>query len=132
MAAPFATLGSNEATLVFPEAAGDIRRIREVTLHCPDGRTGVLEITEDMAAFQFKAKSLVMMGDDETSMEFQAIGRVTDKLTGACECFIWDYRPKQGEPRLVAYKSSIYAFGAWRDTITPIGALGIDVQGFRL
>ncbi len=113
-------------------STGDIHRIKELTLHCPDGRKAVLEITADMPAFQFKTKSLNMIGSGDTALEYQVIGRVIDKASGRCECFIWDYKPKPGEPYLVAYKSSIYKFGAWRDNITPIGALGIEVQGWRL
>jgi hypothetical protein len=113
-------------------STGDIHRIKELTLHCPDSRTAVLEITPDMPAFQFKTKSLNMLGASDISLECQVIGRVIDKASGRCECFIWDYRPKAGENQLVAYKSSIYHFGSWRDTLTPIGALGLEVQGFRL
>jgi len=113
-------------------STGDIHRIKELTLHCPDGRTAVLEITPDTPAFQFKTKSLNMLGANNTNMEFQAIGRVIDKVSGRCECFVWDYRPKAGENQLIAYKTSIYRFGSWRDTLVPIGALGIEVQGFRL
>lgn len=111
---------------------GDIKRVREVTLHCPDGRMAVLEIVEPGTAFQFKTKSLNTLGADSIDLEFQVIGRIMDKQSGQCECFAWDYRPKSGEPNLVVYKSSIYQFGAWRDTITPLGALSLDVQGFRL
>jgi hypothetical protein len=113
-------------------STGDIHHIRELTLHCPDGRTAVLEITPNMPAFQFKTKSLNMLGASDIGLECQVIGRVIDKQSGRCECFIWDYRPKAGAPNLVAYKSSIYCFGSWRDTLTPIGALGLEVQGFRL
>jgi hypothetical protein len=113
-------------------STGDIHKIKEVTLHCPDGRTAVLEIPERSTAFQFKTKSLDMVGANANSLEFQVIGRVLDKATGRCECLIWDYRPKPGEPNLVAYKSNIYHFGAWRDTITPMGALSLEVQGLRL
>ncbi len=113
-------------------STGDIHKIKELTLHCPDGRKAVLEITEDMPAFQFKTKSLDMLGAGGSGLEFQVIGRVIDKATGRCECFAWDYRPKPGEPQLVAYRSNIYNWGAFRDTVTPIGALGIEVQGFKL
>jgi len=112
-------------------STGDIHRLKELRLHCPDGRVAVLEITPDMPAFQFKTKSLDMLGAGGNSLEYQVIGRVIDKETGRCECFIWDYRPKAGEPNLVAYKSSIYHFGGWRDTVTPLGALGLEVQGFK-
>jgi hypothetical protein len=113
-------------------STGDIRKLKELTLHCPDGRTAVLEINPDMPAFQFKTRSLDTLGASGNSLEFQVIGRVIDKASGRCECFAWDYRPLPGDPNLVAYKSSIYKFGAWRSTITPIGALGLEVQGFRL
>lgn len=110
----------------------DIHRIKELSLHCPDGRKAVLEITPDMPAFQFKGKSLNMLGAGDRALEYHVIGRVIDKLSGRCECFIWDYRPKPGELNLIAYKSSIYHFGGWRDTICPVGALGLEVQGFKL
>src|SRR6266704_2936238 len=113
-------------------STGDIHKIKELRLHCPDGRVATLEITEDMPAFQFKTKSLDMLGASGTGLEFQVIGRVIDKATGRCECFIWDYRPKPGEQHLIAYTSTIYKFGGWRDTVTPLGALGLEVQGFRL
>jgi hypothetical protein len=113
-------------------STGDIHKIKELTLHCPDGRTAVLEITPDTPAFQFKTKSLNMLGAGGNDLEFQVIGRVIDKQSGRCECFIWDYRPKPGEQNLIAYKSSIFNFGVWRDTVTPMGALGLEVQGFRL
>ena len=111
---------------------GDIKRVKEVMLHCPDGRTAVLEIPESGTAFQFKTKSLNMLGANDTGLEFQVIGRVLDKVSGACECFAWDYNPLPGAVNLVAYKSSVSHFGSWRDNITPIGALAIDVQGMRL
>jgi len=113
-------------------SSGDVHRVKEITLHCPDGRTATLEIADGMEPFQFKTKSLDMIGAGGMPLEFQVIGRVIDKVTGRCECFAWDYRPKPGEPNLVAYKSNIYRFGGWRDTVTPLGALGIEVQGFRL
>lgn len=113
-------------------STGDVHKIKELTLNCPDGRKAVLEITEDMPAFQFKTKALDMIGAGSAALEYHVIGRVIDKLTGRCECFIWDYRPEPGKPNLVAYKSTIYNFGGWRPTVTPIGALGLEVQGFRL
>lgn len=113
-------------------STGDIHKLKELTLHCPDGRTAVLEINPDMPAFQFKTKSLNMLGAGGNDLEYQVIGRVINKTTGRCECFAWDYRPVEGQPNLIAYKSSIYNFGAWRNTVTPMGALGLEVQGFRL
>jgi hypothetical protein len=113
-------------------ATGDILRISELTLHCPDRQQVTLEISEKGTAFQFKTRSLNLLGGAGSPLEYIVIGRVIDKLSGACECFAWDYCPKPGESHLVAYRSSILQFGAWRDSMTPMGALGIDVQGFRL
>lgn len=119
-------------------STGDIHKIRELTLHCPDGRTAVLEIakfgerTSTYPAFQFKTRSLTILTDGGAGLEFQVIGRVIDKISGRCECFIWDYHPEPGEQNLVAYTSSIYNFGAWRDSVMPIGALSLDVQGFHV
>src|SRR5947209_4879187 len=71
-------------------STGDIKRVKEVTLHCPDGRTAVLEIPESGTAFQFKTKSMHMLGANDTGLEFQVIGRVLDKVSGRCECLAWD------------------------------------------
>src|SRR6266487_809526 len=113
-------------------STGDVHKVKELRLHCPDGRVAVLEIADGMEPFQFKTKSLDMLGAGGNDLEYQVIGRVIDKGTGRCECFAWDYRPKPGESNLVAYTSTIYNFGAWRNTVTPLGALSLHVQGFRL
>lgn len=114
-------------------ATGDSRRIREIALCCPDGRRATLDIVESGTVFQFKTAALDgLLSAGERRLEFQAIGRVTDKASGTCECFVWDYRPAPGQPQLLAYKSTIMAFGSWRASLTPLGALGLDVQGFRL
>jgi hypothetical protein len=113
-------------------STGDIHKIKELILHCPDKRTAVLEITPDMPAFQFKTKSLNVLGSGGSDLEYLVIGRVIDKATGRCECFAWDYRPTPGQAQLVAYKSTVYNFGAWRETTTRLGALSLEVQGMRL
>lgn len=113
-------------------STGDIVKIKELTLHCPDGRQATLEITEKGTAFQFKTRSLHMIGASDSPLEHMVIGRVTDKATGRCEAFVWDYNPEPGTPNLIAYKSHITAFGAWKPGMMPIGALAIDVQGFSL
>jgi len=75
-------------------------------------------------------------------LEYLVIGRVIDPAVGWCECFIWDYFPKETrddkgeliyrEPNLVAWHSNIHNFGAWRDTMTPLTELNMEVQGFKL
>ena len=114
-------------------STGDVRRIKDLILHCPDGRNAVLEISEEGTAFQFKTAALDgLLTNGQRTMEFQAIGRITNKITGECECFIWDYRPTIGQPNLFKYTTTIFHFGSWRESLTPLGALGHEVQGFRL
>jgi hypothetical protein len=83
-------------------------------------------------AFQFRQKSVGIMGGGADRLEFLVVGRVIDKVNGWCECFAWDYFPLPGEPNLVAWRSNINNFGAWRDTMTPIGSLNMEVQGFKI
>ncbi len=108
---------------------GDYKHIKYLTLHGPDGSRGVLE-PKGNPVFQFRNKSVGIMGGG-TRLEFLAVGQVISPA-GWCECFIWDYYPKEGDPNLVAYRSNVNDFGAWRDTMTPLGALSMDVQGWRL
>ncbi len=64
---------------------GDIYKIKELKLHCPDGRVAILELTEPgemrsrWPSFQFKTKSLHTLGAVGSNLEFQVIGRVVDK-----------------------------------------------------
>lgn len=152
---------------------GDVHHVKEIRLHCPDGNTATLELLPGMEPFQFKSRSMDMLGAWGGRAEFMVIGRVVDKATGRCEAFIWDYHPEPeqqytpavpyraaapayddangvqhaavpeqlAEPELpyrpagkhlIAYKSNIYQFGRWKESMTPIGALALSVQGFRL
>ncbi len=120
-------------------STGDIARIKEIALHCPDGQKAVLETMHfqeetvtRLPAFQFKTRSISVIDGGGAGLEYQVIGRVVDTATGKCECFIWDYHPRLGTPHLIAYKSNIREFGAWKNTMMPIGALSLEVQGFRL
>lgn len=113
-------------------STGDVHRVKEIRMHCPNGKTAVLEIGDGNEPFQFKTRSMEMLGGWGNGLEYMVIGRVLDKSTGACESFIWDYKPEPGQNNLIAYKSSIRDFGGWRSTVMPLGALSIDVQGFRL
>lgn len=112
-------------------STGDIYRVKEISLNCPDGRKATLEIIEPGTVFQLKTRSLNFLGASSNPLEYQVIGRVLDKASGQCECFIWDYHPN-GPEHLLAYRSNIYQFGSWRDNIMPLGVLAHDVQGFRL
>lgn len=114
---------------------GDIHRVRELWLFCPPskasplGNTARLPILESGTAFQFKVASLSGFFDLEKCVESHVIGRVDNKETGDCTCFIWD-GPLQvmSQP----WKSNIYHFGSWREGIAPIGALSQEVMGLRL
>lgn len=112
---------------------GDVHRVKELRLHCPDGRVAIMEIAEGLhAPFQFKTRSFSVLMSALNPLEYMVVGRVTDKATGECDCYIWDYQPAPGQPNLIAYKSNIQHFGSWRESVTPMGALSHDVQGFRL
>jgi hypothetical protein len=138
---------------------GDVYRVKEIRLHCPDGRVAVLEISPELGQepFQFKTNSLDLFSSaGGVGLEYMVIGRLMDKLTGAAECFIWDYKPltaleykpavydasgvllepeqlaRAAQPNLIAYRTNINNFGGWRDTVTPMGKLSEEVQGFRL
>lgn len=108
-------------------STGDVKKVHILRMHCPNSNIYSLEIPEDKAPFQFKIRSLHMLGDDGAPLEAMVIGRA-DRSTGECDCFIWDYRKSD----IVAYQSSIFNFGSWRDSIPAIGALSLEVQGFRI
>lgn len=110
-------------------ATGDLKRVKEVRLICPGLFThGVLKFKESQTAFQFKNSSAVHDGQRQYRvLEAQVIGRVTDKVTGDCDCFIWDRTIG-----LFKYQSNIRSFGAWRPGIAPIGELSQNVLGLSL
>jgi hypothetical protein len=141
-------------------ANGDVARIKELWLLCPPsktsplGNTARLVITEPNTAFQFK----VATADSNfaaTSRTVQAhiIGKITNKETGACECFIWDSvqeglitpdtkifdasepdfvkKNKYGFP-ILAGKTNVYNFHSWRDGIAPLGRLELNTIGAKI
>lgn len=112
-------------------ATGDVRRVVQLWLLAPDGREAMLPITEPGTAFQLHTRTLDAFGANANTLECQVIGRVVDKVSGACDCFVWDrlLYPAQG---LFLYKSSVYRFGTWHERLAPIGALSQEVQGLRL
>lgn len=108
-------------------STGDIRRIRELTLHCPDGKYDSLGIDEPGTCFQLKVASMHMLGAGGRQVECQLIGKVLNKENGSCTCRIWDR-----VYGLLHYDTTIYDFGSWRVGITPLGKLSLDVLGLRL
>src|SRR5258708_25522014 len=75
---------------------GDILRVRELHLIYPGffTRAAALKIVEPGTAFQFKTGGLTVEGDGTQSRQIfaQVIGRVDDKQTGDCTCWIWDHK----------------------------------------
>ncbi len=141
-------------------ANDDVLRIQELWLICPPGRTSPLgntarlDITEPGTAFQFK----VGMVDSNVAvahktLQAHIIGKVVDKITGACECFIYDplqaglitpdtliydkrtgglVRDEQGNIAR-AGRTSVYDFHSWNPgSIAPLGRLEFNTIGVRL
>lgn len=118
---------------------GDLLKIKELWLVLPGGyktalRDGVerpimLQITEPGTAFQFKHALFDSLGGDGKNVEAQVIGKITNKETGDCECWIWDK-----VDGLIEYKSNINNFGMWRRNtgLLPLTKLSIEVMGLRL
>lgn len=89
--------------------------------------SAVIPVKEKGCVFQMKIKSLDGFGANTSTFECQIIGSVGDKETGECRCYIWDARLG-----LVAYKTSIYDFGSWREGIAEIKNISHAVIGLNL
>lgn len=118
-------------------ATSDLLKIKELWLITPGGHRTTLRggaerpimfsIREPGTAFQFKHAMMDALGGSGRSVEAQCIGRVTNKLTGDCECWIWDR-----VLGLIEYKSNINDFGSWRSGLMPLTKLSTEVIGLRL
>lgn len=140
-------------------ATGDVLKIKELWLLCPPsktsplGNTARLDISEPGTAFQFKIATADSSIASPATRTLQAhiIGKVTDKLTGACECYIYDpvedgmitpetqiYDPIQGRRKdenghpVYAGRTNVYSFHSWRPGLAPPGLLHLDRLGVRL
>lgn len=113
---------------------GDIRKVRELWLFCPPnpgnplGQTAHLTITEPGTVFQMKVGRVDAFGAWGRSMASQVIGQVTNKETGACECFLWDTELQA----LGTFQTSVNDFESWREGIPRQGQLSHAVLGFDL
>lgn len=87
----------------------------------------MLKIDENYTAFQFKHRTKEFFNSTFTTLEAQCIGRVTNKESGDCECYIWDRFLG-----IIFYKSNIYNFGSWRQGLIPLKDLSHEVIGIRL
>lgn len=112
-------------------STGDLKRIKELYLICPNGQQVMLSfpLGESGTAFQFKHGTMDAMGACGRNIEAQCIGKVTNKEEGTCECWIWDK-----VDGLIHYNSNIHEFGMWRKNtgLIPIKDLSKDVTGLRL
>lgn len=118
---------------------GDLLKIKELWLITPGGHRTVhrgaseipivLQITEPGTAFQFKHTNHDFLGGSGRIIEAQCIGKITDKDTGDCQCWIWDR-----VLGLIEYKSNVNNFGMWRKNsgLMPLTKLSHDVTGLRL
>lgn len=108
-------------------STGDLLKIKELYLICPNGQQAMLRITEPGTAFQFKHRSLDITG--QSVVEAQCIGKVINKETGDCECYLFDRALG-----LIPYKSNVNHFGNWRpgSGLMAPQKLGHDVIGLRL
>src|SRR5437868_1786878 len=69
--------------------SGDVHKIAELRLHCPNGVTRTLTIDEPGTAFQLKRASVMQgFGHMRTA---HIIGKITNRETGECVCHGWDY-----------------------------------------
>lgn len=113
---------------------GDIARVRELWLFCPPnrqhplGQTARLPIVEPYTCFQMKVGMVHAFGASDRSMVSQLIGRVTNKVEGDCECFVWDAQLQA----MGTWSSNVYRMGSWREGIAPPGDLSFEVLGLRL
>lgn len=111
-------------------STGDVLKIKELSVVAPGVHLpGVLKVTEPGTVFQFKNVSATTgaFGVMDRIINALVIGRVDNKETGACTCWIWDR-----ELGLFPYKSNITDFGTWHPRIAPIHGLAHDVIGLRL
>lgn len=120
-----------EAYLVFPSPLQGMTVVQRnsniIARQAFKGDRICIPVTEKNCVFQMKIKSLDGIGSSVGTFECQMLGNVTDKETGACTCYIWDRLMG-----LVAYTTSIYAFGTWREGIAPISNISHAVVGINL
>ena len=114
-------------------STGDIFDIEELWMFCPktdiapQGSTCTLRFTtqDKGTAFQFNVTKMKL----DTRVDHKIIGKVIDRASGDCECFIWD-----DEMRVMSmpYYTNVNKFKSWREGIAPIGQLSHAIIGLRL
>ncbi len=112
---------------------GDILRIAELWMFCPrnqlspEGNTARIPFSQEESgtAFMFNVARVMM----EHRVDHKIIGKVTDRDSGDCVCFIWDDLYKvMSSP----FYTNVNKFASWREGVAPIGQLSHEVIGLRL
>lgn len=115
---------------------GDGAHIKELWLLCPAnnvsplGNTARIPIVEPWTAFDFKvAHASSNIARSWNTQEAHIIGRVDDRGTGDCTCFIWDCRYNT---LCQPFHTNVHNFGTWKTSLPPRGALALEKIGVRL
>jgi hypothetical protein len=114
-------------------ANGDAAHIKELWLFCPPhpinplGANGRLPILEPWSCFVMNGRQM-NIGTGHRYTTYQIVGRVTDKVSGDCDCFIWDALEK----KFYHGQNNVYKFTPWRPGAAPLGLLALDTLGLRL
>lgn len=115
-------------------ATGDRSTITELWMFAPptpqhlQGESVFLHVKEPGCYFQFKVATIHGLGGDGKQFESMVIGRVDDKETGECTCFVWDAQLQA----IGLWHSNVYSMGSWRDGIAPLGAMEHTMIGINL
>lgn len=143
-------------------ATGDVKKIKEIWLFCPPGKhapmgnTAHIPIIEPGTAFQFKVgmvdSNIVV---SSKSVQAHVIGRIDNKETGDCTCFIYDpiedglltpeteiydkNNTESGFRRLnqdgsiaTVGKTNITRFHSWRESLGFVGNVEFQNLGIKL
>lgn len=108
--------------------SGDNAKVAELILCTPHGNAH-MRINEPYTALQLKRGVMSMLGGGERIIEAQIIGRVDNKETGECTATIWDVTEQK---LYLDHKTNVKHFTKWREGISDIGALSVEVVGVRL
>jgi hypothetical protein len=71
----------------------------------------------------------MMFYADQRIANAQIIGRVNNRLTGACTAIIWDV---QKQELFIDHETTIYNFKRWCADAADIGAINWEAMGIRL
>ncbi len=108
-------------------ATGDVAHIKELILCTPQGHAHLL-VSEPYTAFQLHRGFSSLFGSERFTTA-QIIGRVDNKETGDCTAVIWDGLEQK---LYIDHKTTVLGFKRWREGVTDVGAISLEVVGVRL